>query len=208
MKEVSLKTHIAFVTTFPPTQCGIATFTKDLITAINNSFNKTLKCVICEIAKEPKKNDEIVFSLNPTKEESYKIIAEEINKNNAINVVHIQHEFGLFGGSYGAYLLTFLKVIKKPVAFTFHSVIPNPTNELKLLVNTLMSNSNLVFVMTRKSQKILVEEYGAHKDSIVYMPHGTHIVNYQHPNEIKKQFNIEKSYHTFNFRTFKCREKY
>jgi len=191
MKEESHKTQIAFVTTFPPTQCGIATFTKDLISAINNSFNKTLNCVICEITNKPKQMDEIVFTLDPSEKENYKIVAEKINNNNAIKIVHIQHEFGLFGGSYGNYLITFLETIKKPVAFTFHSVIPKPNNELKSLVNTLITNSNLVFVMTKQSQKILIEEYGIQDDLIVYMPHGTHIVNYQNPNEIKKQFNLE-----------------
>ena len=52
MKEKPIKTQIVFVTTFPPTQCGIATFTQDLITAINNSFNKNLNCVICDINKK------------------------------------------------------------------------------------------------------------------------------------------------------------
>lgn len=191
MNKESLKTKIAFVTTFPPTQCGIATFTKDLISAINNSFNKTLNCVICDITNKPKQMDEIVFTLDPTEEVNYKKVAEEINNNNAIKIVHIQHEFGLFGGSYGNYLIAFLETIKKPVAFTFHSVIPKPNNELKSLVNILISNSNLVFVMTKQSQKILIEEYGIQEDLIVYIPHGTHIVNYQNPNEIKKQFNIE-----------------
>ena len=191
MKEESHKTQIAFVTTFPPTQCGIATFTKDLISAINNSFNKTLNCVICDITNKPKQMDEIVFTLDPSEKENYKIVAEKINNNNAIKIVHIQHEFGLFGGAYGNYLITFLETIKKPVTFTFHSVIPKPNSELKSLVNTLISNSNLVFVMTKQSQKILIEEYGIQEDLIVYIPHGTHIVNYQNPNEIKTQFNLE-----------------
>jgi len=191
MKEEAHKTKIAFVTTFPPTQCGIATFTKDLISAINNSFNKTLNCVICEIGTKTKKSNLVEFTLNPTIKEQYKLVAEEINNNSAIKIVHIQHEFGLFGGSYGNYLITFLETLNKPVTFTFHSVIPKPNNELKLLVNTLISNSNLVFVMTKKSQKILMEDYGILESLIVYIPHGTHIVNWENSNEIKKQFNLE-----------------
>jgi len=191
MKQESLKTKIAFVTTFPPTQCGIATFTKDLISAINNSFNKTLNCVICEISTKTKKSDVVEFTLNPNIKEEYKLVAEEINNNRAIKIVHIQHEFGLFGGPYGNYLVTFLEAIKKPVTFTFHSVIPKPNNELKLLVNSLISKSNLVFVMTLQSQKILIEDYDISKNLIIYIPHGTHIVDYQDTSEIKKRFNLE-----------------
>ncbi|WP_372745544.1 glycosyltransferase [Lutibacter sp.] len=191
MKEKPIKTQIAFVTTFPPTQCGIATFTQDLITAINNSFNKTLNCVICEIGTNTKKSDVVKFKLNPTIKEEYKLVADEINYNNEIKIVHIQHEFGLFGGSYGNYLTTFLETIKKPVAFTFHSVIPRPNNELKLLVQKLISKSRMVFVMTKQSQKILMEDYGIPVDLIIYIPHGTHIVNWENSIEIKKKYNLE-----------------
>lgn len=191
MKEKQIKTQIVFVTTFPPTQCGIATFTQDLITAINNSFNKNLNCVICDINKKPDRTDIVNYTLNPTIKEDYKFVAEKINNNESIKIVHIQHEFGLFGGSYGNYLITFLETIKKPVAFTFHSIIPKPNDELKLLVNTLISKSKLVFVMTKQSQKILIEDYGINKNLIIYMPHGTHIVNYESPNLIKEKFNLE-----------------
>lgn len=191
MKNQLQKTKIAFVATFPPTQCGIATFTKDLITAINNSFDQTLNCVVCDITNNPKNAEEILFVLNPTIKEDYTNAANEINKDNAIKMVHIQHEFGLFGGLYGDYLLLFLEALKKPVTFTFHSVIPRPNNELKLLVNKLMSYSNLVFVMTKQSQNILIEDYEINKNFITYVPHGTHIVNYQTPDEIKNKFNLE-----------------
>jgi len=191
MKNQLQKTKIAFVATFPPTQCGIATFTKDLITAINNSFDQTLNCVVCDITNKPKNAEEILFVLNPKIKEDYTNVANEINNDNTVKMVHIQHEFGLFGGLHGDYLLLFLEAIKKPVAFTFHSVIPKPNIELKLLVNSLISYSNLVFVMTKQSRKILIEDYGINPDLIVYIPHGTHIVNYQNPDEIKKQFNLE-----------------
>ncbi len=191
MKEKPIKTQIVFVTTFPPTQCGIATFTQDLITAINNSFNKNLNCIICDINKKPESAGIVNYTLNPTIKEDYKFVAEKINNNEAVKIVHIQHEFGLFGGSYGNYLITFLETIKKPVAFTFHSVIPKPNDELKLLVNTLISKSKLVFVMTKQSQKILIDDYGINKNLIIYMPHGTHIVNYESPNLIKEKFNLK-----------------
>jgi len=191
MRNQLQKTKIAFVATFPPTQCGIATFTKDLITAINSSFDQTLNCVVCNITHKPKNAKEVLFVLNPKIKENYTIVANEINNDNTVKMVHIQHEFGLFGGLYGDYLLLFLEALKKPVAFTFHSVIPKPNKELKLLVKSLISYSNLVFVMTKKSKNILIEDYGISPDLIVYVPHGTHIVNYQNPDEIKKQFNLE-----------------
>ncbi len=93
MKNQLQKTKIAFVATFPPTQCGIATFTKDLITAINNSFDQTLNCVVCDITNNPKNAEEILFVLNPTIKEDYTNAANEINEDNAIKMVHIQQLF-------------------------------------------------------------------------------------------------------------------
>ena len=111
MRNQLQKTKIAFVATFPPTQCGIATFTKDLITAINSSFDQTLNCVVCNITHKPKNAKEVLFVLNPKIKENYTIVANEINNDNTVKMVHIQHEFGLFGGLYGDYLLLFLDQI-------------------------------------------------------------------------------------------------
>jgi len=186
-----MKTKIAFVTTYPPTQCGIATFTQDIISAINNSFSKNLSCVICDINEHPSKSGDILFSLNPTLKEDYERVAKEINNDYSIKLVHIQHEFGLFGGSFGNYVLNFLKAIKKPVVFTFHSIIPNPSIELMSFVNLLVSYAEKVFVMTKKSQKILKDNYGINDNLIEYIPHGTHNINYENPNNVKKKYKLE-----------------
>ncbi len=78
-------------------------------------------------------------TLNTRNKEEYTKVAEEINNDKSVKLVHIQHEFGLFGGNYGDYLLDFLNVIKKPLTYTFHSVIPNPNQELKTFVKLLLS---------------------------------------------------------------------
>ena len=191
MKNSASKSKIVFVSTFPPTQCGIATFTYDLITAINNVCGQTVECVICNITNESKVVDNASFTLNPKIKEDYKRVAQEINKDNSIKLVHIQHEFGLFGGTYGSYLLEFLAIIEKPITFTFHSVIPNPSSELMLFVRVLVSNAVSVFVMTEQSRKILKEDYGINEEIIEYIPHGTHLVSYENSTEVKKRFNFE-----------------
>lgn len=191
MTNPPYKSKIVFMTTFPPTQCGIATFTQDLTNAITHVFGESLACVICDLTDKPKNAKNISFTLNPKIKEDYKRVALEINKDNSIKLVHIQHEFGLFGGEYGNYLLTFLETINKPVSFTFHSVIPNPNIELKSFVKHLISYASSVFVMTKQSQNILLESYGIEEDIIHYMPHGTHIVKYTNPDELKEKFHFE-----------------
>jgi glycosyltransferase involved in cell wall biosynthesis len=191
MKTISNKSKIVFLSTFPPTQCGIATYTQDTIKGITDVFGKSITCEICELVDQPKAKTTQAFTLNTKNKEEYSKVAEEINNDKSVKLVHIQHEFGLFGGNYGDYLLDFLNVIKKPVTYTFHSVIPNPNNELKTFVKLLLSYSNSVFVMTNQSKEILMKDYDIDEKIITYVPHGTHIVIYQTPDQAKEKFDIQ-----------------
>ncbi|WP_035650962.1 glycosyltransferase [Flavobacterium sp. ASV13] len=191
MKTISNKSKIVFLSTFPPTQCGIATYTQDTIKGITDVYGKSIKCEICELVDKPKEKPTQAFTLNTKNREEYAKTAEEINKDEAVKLVHIQHEFGLFSGNYGDYILDFLNAIKKPVTFTFHSVIPNPNNDLKTFVKLLLSYSNSVFVMTNKSKEILIEDYEIDEKIITYVPHGTHIVVYETPAQAKEKLNIQ-----------------
>jgi glycosyltransferase involved in cell wall biosynthesis len=191
MKTISNKSKIVFLSTFPPTQCGIATYTQDTIKGITDVFGKSVTCAICELVDKPKTNQTQAFTLNTRDKGEYAKVAEEINKDKSVKLVHIQHEFGLFGGNYGDYLLDFLNVIKKPLTYTFHSVIPNPNNELRTFVKLLLSYSNSVFVMTNQSKEILINDYGIKEEIITCVPHGTHIVIYETPDQAKEKFNIQ-----------------
>lgn len=191
MKTISNKSKIVFLSTFPPTQCGIATYTQDTIKGITDVFGKSINCQICELVDNPKEKPTQAFTLNTKNKNEYTKVAEEINKDKSVKLVHIQHEFGLFGGNYGDYLLDFLNAIKKPLTYTFHSVIPNPNNELKTFVKLLLSYSNSVFVMTNQSKEILINDYGIKDEIITCMPHGTHIVIYETPDQAKQKFDIQ-----------------
>ena len=191
MKTISNKSKIVFLSTFPPTQCGIATYTQDTIKGITDVFGKSITCEICELVDQPKAKPTQAFTLNTKNKAEYATVAEEINNDQSVKLVHIQHEFGLFGGNYGDYLLDFLNVIKKPVTYTFHSVIPNPNNELKTFVKLLLSYSNSVFVMKKQSKEILMKDYEISDEIITCVSHGTHIVIYETPDQAKEKFGIQ-----------------
>lgn len=191
MKTISNKSKIVFLSTFPPTQCGIATYTQDTIKGITDVFGKSINCEICELVDQPKAKPTQAFTLNTKDKAEYAKVAEQINNDTSVKLVHIQHEFGLFGGSYGDYLLDFLNVIKKPLTYTFHSVIQNPNNELKTFVKLLLSYSNSVFVMTKQSKEILMRDYDIEEKIITCVAHGTHIVIYETPDQAKEKFGIQ-----------------
>ncbi|TPG38445.1 glycosyltransferase [Flavobacterium pectinovorum] len=191
MKAMSNKSKIVFLSTFPPTQCGIATYTQDTIKGITDVFGKSITCEICELVDKPKANPTQAYTLNTKNKEEYTKVAQQINKDKLVKLVHIQHEFGLFGGNYGDYLLDFLNEVKKPLTYTFHSVIPNPNDELKTFVKLLLSYSNSVFVMTNQSKEILMRDYDIKDEIITCVSHGTHIVIYETPQQAKEKFDIQ-----------------
>ena len=98
---------------YPPRECGIATFTKDLTDAIDKRFHPYAKTKILAMNNNGLNiynySKKVIYQLSDTERKDYKKLAEKINNNKKIKLVSIQHEFGLFGGEYGEYLIDFLK---------------------------------------------------------------------------------------------------
>ena len=115
MKE-NLK--IIYLSSFPPRECGIATFTADLTAALDNLLENVIDSRIAAINDDAVSHyhypREVILELDPQSELDYIRLAEKINKMADVKLVNIQHEFGLFGGKYGAYLFGFLDALKKP----------------------------------------------------------------------------------------------
>ena len=166
---------ILVVGTFPPRECGIATFTKDLTNAINKRYNPTIKTKILAMNKNGVNiynyPEDVIAQINDEDIQEYIDVAKKINRIDKIKLVCIQHEFGIFGGEYGSYLIAFLEIIKKPVIITFHSMLPNPNDNLKRVVQTLAKKCECLIVMAEKGREILREEYGI-KTDIEVIPHG------------------------------------
>jgi glycosyltransferase involved in cell wall biosynthesis len=191
MKIENQPQKIVFVSTFPPTHCGIATFTEDTVNTISNIYGKSISCEIAEITFKGSPSPHAAYHMPSKDLTAYERVAEEINEDDEVKLVHIQHEFGLFGGNYGDYLFHFLNTIDKPIAYTFHTVLPNPNSDLKSVVKLLCSYSEVIFVMTMKSKEILVDDYGIAENHISVVPHGTHLVDYEPAKLVKKKFGLE-----------------
>ncbi len=172
---------ILYVATFPPRECGIATFTKDLITAMDKKFSPKIKSKILVMNNSGtniyKNNEDVLFDINETDISAYKKAAERVNEIDAIKLINIQHEFGIFGGEYGNYLIKFLDIVKKPVVISFHTVIPNPEDKLKKIVRQLAKKSSYFIVMTKSGIDILRKDYNI-KTKILVIHHGTPTVSF------------------------------
>jgi len=178
---------VLYMGTYPPRECGIATFTRDITEAINKKFDPLIKSRILamnkpdEIYNYPK---EVIYQISEDDMKDYIEVAKRINQNPSIKLINIQHEFGLFGGEYGDYLLTFLEIVKKPVVVTFHSVLPNPDKRAKKVVKSIAEKSQTIIVMTKKAVEILKEKYGIDTE-IRVIPHGIPTVSFETENKEK-----------------------
>lgn len=182
---------ILFMGTYPPRECGIATFTKDLVSSIDKRFSPKIKSKILAINKNGSNiynyNKKVLFQISDNDINDYIEVAKKINLSEEIKLIIIQHEFGIFGGEYGDHLLAFLEVIEKPVIITFHSILPDPNERLKKVVRAIGEKVESIVVMTKKGVDILREDYDV-QAQIKIIPHG--IPNVRFESQIKEKRNL------------------
>lgn len=185
---------ILYVGTFPPRQCGIATFTQDLTNAMDKEFNPGIKSRILAINDSsttmfnyPHKT---VWQINEDEMEDYLASAKEINKSTGIKLVNIQHEYGIFGGDRGNYLLPFMDIVKKPIVTTLHTVLPEPDDKFKKITQIIADKSDGLIVMTNSAAEILEKEYGIKNNKIFVIPHGVHHLAFFSKTAAKNKLNL------------------
>ena len=165
---------VIYLSTYIPQKCGIATFTKDVTSAINLINPKALAEVMA-IVKENEKIDfpwEVKYKIDYNNIDSYIRAAEYVN-NSCCDVVMIEHEFGIFGGFCGNYLTSFLRLVNKPKVMTCHTLIDDPNNEWGKTFKEIVKYVDGITVMTNFSANQLVKLYGINKKKITVIPHGT-----------------------------------
>ena len=180
---------VLFVSTYPPRECGIATFTQDISSAVEKKFYPHLVSKILamnsnsvNIYNYPKKE---IYQLSDSERKSYKKLAQKINEDPSIKIVVVQHEFGIFGGHFGEYLLDLLKNIDKPKILNFHSILPKPEPKRKNLLKNLAENVDEFLVMTQAGVEILRKTYEI-KIPIRVIPHGIPTVEYESQKKAKE----------------------
>lgn len=185
--------EILLITSYPPRECGIATYTQDLRNAIQEKFGHSVSMPVCALestAIDLEYPAEVKYTLKTQNEEHYEALANKINADKNISMVFLQHEFGLFGGNYGDYIFKLMSKLNKPIATTFHTVLPNPNEELKKTTIQLAGYSTEIIVMTNNAKAILMKDYGVSKDKIKVIPHGTHLVAPRNTKEKKHAVNF------------------
>jgi glycosyltransferase involved in cell wall biosynthesis len=193
--------EILFITSYPPRECGIATYSHDLKRALDKKFNQSFKISICPLESEHEKhqyNEPTENILDTDNANSFKQLAQSINNNKDIALLVIQHEFGFYAKQEST-LNQLIQNVSKPVIIAFHTVLPGPDENLKQNVQLLSNHCESVLVMTNASAEILTKDYGINPTKITIIPHGTHLVPHEDKELLKEkhQFKGRKVLSTF-----------
>lgn len=190
------------VSSYPPRECGLATFSNDIVNSVNKIFGNTLPIEVCALQNNKhqfKYGKEVKYTITSSSIEDYRLVAEKINERNDIGLVCIQHEFGLHGGEYGDYFLAFLLALNKPIITVFHTVLPDPDEKRKKVVQAIVDLSNRIVVLTIRSQKILINQYGFERSKINVIPHGTHTILWEQKEILKNKYHYSDKIVMSNF---------
>jgi glycosyltransferase involved in cell wall biosynthesis len=184
---------ILFITSYPPRECGIATYSQDLIQALNSKFGISFSIKVCALESDFQQHTygvELHSTFDTSCPARYAEVATSINQNNNIKIVLIQHEFGFFN-NHEQDFESFLYAVTKPIILVFHTVLPNPTPDLKQKVRGICCACESVIVMTNNSARVLVEDYGLAYEKITVIPHGTHLVPHLDKDLLKAKYGVE-----------------
>src|SRR3989338_5459738 len=128
---------VVHVATYPPRECGIATFSADLIHYSNELFSERVAHRVVAMQTPPLENanssSRVLFEIPDNDPDAFVRAAERLNEMPQVMIVSIQHEFGIFGDNYGENILLFLEKLAKPVVVTFHTVLPEPAEKIRVI---------------------------------------------------------------------------
>ncbi len=192
MKEISKVRKIAFVGDHLPRKCGIATFTSDLLAAVAtaNPKSQCFSVSVSDIEGGYDYPDVVRFEIEEQDLSSYLRAADFLNISN-VDIVCLQHEFGIFGGAAGGHILALLRELRMPVVTTLHTILNEPRADQRRVMRELITLSTRLVVMTERGKRMLQDIYEAPPAKIDLIAHGIPDVAFVDPTYFKDQFGVE-----------------
>ena len=187
---------IAIISTYPPRQCGIGTFTRNLIRSVIANTNETdpsnsiLITALNEDHEEYDYPDEVKFTIRQNRQRDYVNAARHINFSDS-DVCILEHEFGIFGGDDGVYILPLLHRLEVPLIVTFHTVLRDPSYTQRSIVEAIGKKAARITVMSRRAIDFLVRIYGIPSEKIVLIEHGVPEFEKLSRKNAKERFGLE-----------------
>jgi len=187
-----LPSRIAIVGNYLPRKCGIATFTTDLCDAIHAEYGATelLALPVNDTAEGYEYPARIRFELSQDDPDSYCRAAEFLNFS-SIDLVCLQHEYGIYGGPAGRHILELLRRLHMPIVTTLHTALRDPNPDQRDVMQEIATLSDRLIVMSRQSAEILQEVFHVSPEKIDLIPHGIPDLPFTDPNFYKDAFGTE-----------------
>ncbi len=182
---------VAFVSSFPPRKCGIATFTSDLINSVALAGKGEFEpLVVAMRSGDYKYNDPVKFEIRQNVRNDYLCAADYINFSH-VDLVSVQHEFGLFGGGAGSYLSLLLNRLTAPVITTLHTVLENPNQDYYKSLVDVCNASYKIITMNERGVDMLRDIYGISDKNVELIAHGIPDLPFVDSNYYKHKFGME-----------------
>jgi glycosyltransferase involved in cell wall biosynthesis len=185
-------TSIAVIGNYLPRRCGIATFTSDLVEGLS-SLSPDIDCwtlAMNDRLEGYPYPEKVRFEINQNVLADYGVASQFLNISGA-NIVCLQHEFGIFGGSAGSHLLKLLGDLHMPVVTTLHTVLKDPTPEYRDVMCKLSDLSDKLVVMSHKAEDFLQDVYGVPREKIAFIHHGIPDMPFIDSSFNKDKFEVE-----------------
>jgi len=190
--SLPLPTRIAFIGNYLPRECGIATFTTDLCTAVAAEYGEGRLFAIP--VNDPDSSyeypEQVRLELTQEDLASYERAADFLNYNGN-DLVCLQHEYGIYGGSAGRYILALLHRLKMPLVTTLHTVLREPDPNQRIVLEEIAQLSDRLIVMSELAAQLLREVYAVPGGKIDVIPHGVPDMHFMDPNYFKDRFGTE-----------------
>ncbi len=183
---------VAVIGNYLPRQCGIATFTTDLVGALSKEAPDT-NCWTVAMNDKPEGYaypGKVRFVVNQNRLSDYSMASEFLNINQT-DIVCVQHEYGIFGGPAGSHLLKLLGELRMPIVTTLHTVLKDPPQEYREVMHKLSDLSDKLIVMSQKASEFLKDIYAVPKEKIAFIHHGIPDMPFIDPNFYKDKFGVE-----------------
>jgi glycosyltransferase involved in cell wall biosynthesis len=194
LQESMNKITPAYIATYPPTECGIATFTRDVVTSVAKytPFSKPYVIAVKREQEIETYDRSVRIQVVKEQKQSYLDAAKTLNQS-PVDVLSVQHEFGIYGGPDGEYILDLLEALDIPSVATLHTVLEQPSPNQKRIIQRMGELCDAMVVMVKTGRRILIDVYGLDPKKVTVIPHGVPNVHKVSAGPVKKSLGFADS---------------
>lgn len=183
--------------TYPPRECGIATFNQDLLTSSQKYLGDSVACKVAAMNISSLDTHaykaEVAWKIDQNNPIEMTNLAHTLNQDPSVSGIMIQHEYGIYGGVDGQNLLSFMEICIKPIVVTLHTVLPHPETNMKAITGRIIDKAHIVIVLTKSSKDILETIYPEVVGKLHVIPHGIHATSFTGTLKAKRKLKLVNS---------------